>query len=206
MNLSERQTGVLFFFFLCTSMEMVSSLTLPFRPRQQQQTTTPTPSQAPPLRPEALLLSSSFFSTMTRETAARNAAAAVSFASSTSSSSTISSSSQLLLFSRAASSKAAASRAAAAAGLKVYKPTTPGMRGRVITSRQQLWKGSPHKQLVSGGGRSGGRNATGQVTVRHRGGGHRAVLRAVDFWRVPSSSKSGNGKGGSNGAALENSR
>ena len=140
--------------------------------------------------------------------AARNAA--LSFASSSSllrgSSSSSSPPAPLLplLFARAASSRAAASRAAAAAGLKVYKPTTPGMRGRVITSRKDLWKGPPLKQLVGGVGRRGGRNATGQVTVRHRGGGHKSVLRAVDFWRVPPPSSSSDSSG--SGAVLRNSR
>ena len=174
--------------------------------------------QAPPLRREG---TSCFFSslssassTTTRTMAARNAA--LSFASSSSSGSSSSSSlllhhhsspssspPLLFLFARAASSKAEASRAAAAAGLTVYKPTTPGMRGRVITSRKDLWKGPPLKQLVGGVGRRGGRNATGRVTVRHRGGGHKAVLRAVDFWRVPSGSSDSNG---SSSAVLRNSR
>ncbi|PSC73499.1 50S ribosomal L2 [Micractinium conductrix] len=68
-------------------------------------------------------------------------------------------------------------------GLKVYKPTTPGFRGRVITSRKDLWKGGPFKPLTMGLSRTGGRNAHGVITSRHRGGGHRKVYRVIDFAR-----------------------
>ncbi|KAI7841987.1 hypothetical protein COHA_004330 [Chlorella ohadii] len=70
-----------------------------------------------------------------------------------------------------------------ASGLKVYKPTTPGFRGRIITSRKGLWKGGPFKPLTEGLSRSGGRNAHGVITSRHRGGGHRKVYRHIDFAR-----------------------
>ena len=85
-------------------------------------------------------------------------------------------------FTRAASSSASTA-AAKAAGLKAYRPTTPGFRGRIITARDGLWSGRPHKPLTVGLRRTGGRNAAGRVTVRHRGGGHRKVYRVIDFWR-----------------------
>lgn len=69
------------------------------------------------------------------------------------------------------------------AGLKAYKPTTPGFRGRIITSRKDLWKGGPFKPLTEGIRRTGGRNSQGRITVRHRGGGHRRIYRVVDFHR-----------------------
>jgi large subunit ribosomal protein L2 len=69
------------------------------------------------------------------------------------------------------------------AGLKAYKPTTPGFRGRIITSRKDLWAGGPFKPLTEGLRKSGGRNSQGRITVRHRGGGHRKVYRLVDFKR-----------------------
>ncbi|EFN52109.1 hypothetical protein CHLNCDRAFT_11610, partial [Chlorella variabilis] len=56
-------------------------------------------------------------------------------------------------------------------------------RGRVITSRKGLWKGGPFKPLTEGMARTGGRNAHGVITARHRGGGHRRVYRAIDFAR-----------------------
>jgi ribosomal protein L2 len=58
-----------------------------------------------------------------------------------------------------------------------------GFRGRVITSRRDLWKGGPFKALTQGLARSGGRNAHGVITARHRGGGHRKVYRLLDFAR-----------------------
>lgn len=67
--------------------------------------------------------------------------------------------------------------------LKVYKPTTPGMRGRIITTRKHLWKKSPFKPLTQGMAKTGGRNNQGRITARHRGGGHRKVYRVIDFWR-----------------------
>lgn len=70
-----------------------------------------------------------------------------------------------------------------ASGLKVYKPTTPGFRGRVITSRKELWKEGPFKALTEGFAKTGGRNSHGVITARHRGGGHRKVYRQVDFAR-----------------------
>lgn len=68
-------------------------------------------------------------------------------------------------------------------GLKSYKPVTPGLRGRIITSRKDLWAGGPFKPLVQGLPRKGGRNAAGVVTARHRGGGSRRLYREVDFTR-----------------------
>eukprot|EP00894_Picocystis_sp_ML_P004213 jgi/Pico_ML_1/54730/g601.t2 len=71
----------------------------------------------------------------------------------------------------------------ASSTMKVYKPTSPGMRGRVITRRDGLWKGKPWKALTEGIKRIGGRNNAGRTTVWHRGGGHKRVYRKVDFKR-----------------------
>lgn len=71
-----------------------------------------------------------------------------------------------------------------AVGLKVYNPTTPGFRGRITTSRKDLWKGGPFKPLTAGMARTGGRNFQGRITSRHRGGGHRKVYRLIDFARA----------------------
>lgn len=49
----------------------------------------------------------------------------------------------------------------------------------MITSRKGLWKGGPFKALTEGLSKSGGRNAQGGITVRHRGGGHKKVYRQV---------------------------
>jgi len=67
--------------------------------------------------------------------------------------------------------------------LKHYKPTTPGQRQLVIVDRSELHKGKPVKTLTEGLSKSGGRNSSGRVTVRFRGGGHKRTYRLVDFKR-----------------------
>ena len=75
--------------------------------------------------------------------------------------------------------------------MKAYKPTTPGFRGRIITSRKDLWRGGPFKPLTQGLRKSGGRNNQGRITSRHRGGGHRKVYRIIDFVRAPGATPPG---------------
>ena len=67
--------------------------------------------------------------------------------------------------------------------LKTYKPTTPSQRGLVLVDRSSLWKGKPFKELTEGLTSSGGRNNTGRITNRFRGGGHKRRYRLVDFQR-----------------------
>jgi large subunit ribosomal protein L2 len=67
--------------------------------------------------------------------------------------------------------------------LKSFKPTTPGQRQLVIVDRSDLWKGKPEKSLTEGLRSQGGRNSTGRVTVRFRGGGHKRRYRLIDFKR-----------------------
>jgi len=67
--------------------------------------------------------------------------------------------------------------------LKSYKPITPGQRGLILVSREGLWKGKPVKALTEGLTSNGGRNNTGRVTARRRGGGHKRAYRLVDFKR-----------------------
>jgi large subunit ribosomal protein L2 len=67
--------------------------------------------------------------------------------------------------------------------LKKFKPNTPGQRQLVIVDRSGLWKGKPVKALTEGLTSSGGRNNTGRVTARRRGGGHKRTYRMVDFKR-----------------------
>lgn len=69
------------------------------------------------------------------------------------------------------------------AGLKVWKPTSPGQRGRITVDRSLLWKGPPFKPLTHGITGSGGRSATGRISVWHQGGGHKRLYRLVDFVR-----------------------
>ena len=67
--------------------------------------------------------------------------------------------------------------------LKHFKPITPGLRQLVIVDRSELWKGKPVKTLTEGKSSKGGRNNTGRITVRFRGGGHKQTYRLVDFKR-----------------------
>ena len=67
--------------------------------------------------------------------------------------------------------------------LKTFKPITPGLRQLVIVDRSELFKGKPVKSLTEGKHSQGGRNNTGRITVRVRGGGHTQTYRIVDFKR-----------------------
>jgi large subunit ribosomal protein L2 len=67
--------------------------------------------------------------------------------------------------------------------LKSYNPTTPGQRGLVLIDRSELWKGRPVKTLTEGLTKKGGRNNTGRITARRRGGGAKRLYRIVDFKR-----------------------
>jgi large subunit ribosomal protein L2 len=67
--------------------------------------------------------------------------------------------------------------------VKKYKPITPGMRDMTGHTFEEITKSSPERSLLVIKKRSGGRNAYGRVTVRHRGGGARRYIRLVDFKR-----------------------
>ena len=67
--------------------------------------------------------------------------------------------------------------------LKTFKPVTPGLRQLVIVDRSELYKGKPLKKLTVGKSEKGGRNNTGRITVRFRGGGHKQTYRIIDFKR-----------------------
>src|SRR3974390_91474 len=67
---------------------------------------------------------------------------------------------------------------------KKYNPTTPGQRQLVTVDRSALYKGKPVKTLTEGKNSTGGRNNTGRMVVRFRGGGHKKAYRSVDFKRT----------------------
>ena len=50
-------------------------------------------------------------------------------------------------------------------------------------TNEEITKKRPEKRLLSPKRRSSGRNSSGRITVRHRGGGARRMLRAIDFRR-----------------------
>jgi len=67
--------------------------------------------------------------------------------------------------------------------LKTYNPTTPSQRHHVAVDRSELWRGKPVKALTEGLKEKGGRNNSGRITMRWRGGGHKRRYRIVDFKR-----------------------
>jgi large subunit ribosomal protein L2 len=67
--------------------------------------------------------------------------------------------------------------------VKKYKPTTPGQRGMTGYTFEEITKATPERSLTVSLGRHGGRNVYGRVTVRHRGGGNRRMVRQIDFKR-----------------------
>jgi large subunit ribosomal protein L2 len=68
--------------------------------------------------------------------------------------------------------------------LKKFNPITPGTRHRRIIDKSLLWKGDPYKSLTLGLSKTGGRNNTGKITVRHIGGGNKRTYRIIDFKRL----------------------
>jgi len=63
------------------------------------------------------------------------------------------------------------------------KPTSPGRRFQSYASFEEITKKKPEKKLLKIIKKSGGRNANGRITARHRGGGHKRYYRIVDFKR-----------------------
>ena len=68
-------------------------------------------------------------------------------------------------------------------GTRRVKPTSPGRRFQSYASFEEITKKKPEKSLLQIIKKSGGRNANGRVTSRHRGGGHKRYYRIVDFKR-----------------------
>ncbi len=67
--------------------------------------------------------------------------------------------------------------------MKIYNPTTPGRRGMTGADFDEITSDRPHKALVFGRSGCGGRNNQGRLTVRHRGGGHKRLVRILDWKR-----------------------
>lgn len=66
--------------------------------------------------------------------------------------------------------------------IKIHKPTSPGSRHHVSV-RQELSDKAPEKRLTTELVKTGGRNAYGRVTARHKGGGHKRKYRIIDWKR-----------------------
>src|SRR5512136_712941 len=67
--------------------------------------------------------------------------------------------------------------------LRKLKPVTPGTRWASVPAFTEITKTRPEKSLIEPLKKSGGRNNTGRITSRHRGGGHKRFYRVIDFKR-----------------------
>src|SRR2546426_769552 len=68
-------------------------------------------------------------------------------------------------------------------GIRTVKPTSPARRYLTYVTSEEITKTAPEKSLLQPKGRISGRNVYGRITVRHRGGGAKRMLRQVDFRR-----------------------
>src|SRR5258706_8464218 len=67
--------------------------------------------------------------------------------------------------------------------IKTYRPLTPTLRFQTKLTNDELTTNRPHKPLTSPKQRTGGRRNAGDITLWHRGGGHKRKLRLIDFKR-----------------------
>jgi large subunit ribosomal protein L2 len=67
--------------------------------------------------------------------------------------------------------------------IRTVKPTSPARRYLTYVTYDEITKTEPEKSLLSPKRRTSGRNSAGRITVRHRGGGAKRMLRDVDFRR-----------------------
>jgi len=67
--------------------------------------------------------------------------------------------------------------------IRKRKPTSAGRRFQTVSDFSEITKSTPEKTLLAPRPRTGGRNAYGRKTARHRGGGHKRQYRLIDFKR-----------------------
>jgi len=67
--------------------------------------------------------------------------------------------------------------------VRKFKPTTPGQRGKAISTFEEITAKAPEKSLTVGKSKTGGRNNQGRLTMRYIGGGHKQSYRIIDFKR-----------------------
>lgn len=67
--------------------------------------------------------------------------------------------------------------------VKKLNPITPGQRFRIANTYAEITCSEPERSLLAPLSSSGGRNKTGKMTVRNRGGGHKRRYRIIDFKR-----------------------
>ncbi|WP_424245693.1 large subunit ribosomal protein L2 [Elusimicrobium posterum] len=67
--------------------------------------------------------------------------------------------------------------------IKTFRPYTPSRRTITVADFSEITTKTPEKRLVKGLKKTGGRNNTGRIMVRHIGGGHKRAYRQIDFKR-----------------------
>ncbi|HPD33829.1 MAG TPA: 50S ribosomal protein L2 [Bacteroidota bacterium] len=68
-------------------------------------------------------------------------------------------------------------------GIRTLKPITPGTRFYSVNDFKEITTDKPYRKLLVPLKQSGGRNNTGRITSRHRGGRHKRMYRIIDFKR-----------------------
>ncbi|MCB0351528.1 MAG: 50S ribosomal protein L2 [Bdellovibrionales bacterium] len=68
-------------------------------------------------------------------------------------------------------------------GVKTFKPVTPSRREMTGFDFSEITTDKPEKSLTTPLRRKAGRNNTGMISVRHKGGGHKRRYRIIDFKR-----------------------
>jgi large subunit ribosomal protein L2 len=66
-------------------------------------------------------------------------------------------------------------------GIKIYKPTSPGRRISSVDDFADITSTTPLKKLTIAKKRKAGRNSSGKITTRHRGGGAKRRIRIIDY-------------------------
>src|ERR1700677_3503202 len=67
--------------------------------------------------------------------------------------------------------------------IKTYRPITPTRRFQTTLVNDDITTNRPYKPLLAVKQRTGGRRNSGDLTIRHHGGGHKQKLRLIDFKR-----------------------
>ncbi len=68
-------------------------------------------------------------------------------------------------------------------GTRKINPTSPGQRGMIKSDYSEITTQTPEKSLLKPIRKQAGRNNTGRITCRHKGGGHKQAYRVIDFKR-----------------------
>ena len=68
-------------------------------------------------------------------------------------------------------------------GTRKINPTSPGQRGMIKSDYSEITTSTPEKSLLRPIRKQAGRNNTGRITCRHKGGGHKQAYRIIDFKR-----------------------